>query len=285
MSVPDKDNLYDKLDELKNAVNAVENKDALGLSDDNFENYKKLLDQLLNYLYDIKKLYETDGKSELAAKLQLNGGYIEQILTNLASAQGSELIIVLDVFEQICKGYENEGNKDEKIKKALSHFFRGGYITLDDNTYYKRWNACGQTNTDHYTKRVSSHHSDKGIDQYSIQGKLVTEALFGTNNGRTWIQLESHPAKISSFSPKDILDLVGHGASYLIYKATGRNVGPYGTSPITENKPYNKNQQKADDGLIVKGYKCLAAKYREYYDAPPPTIKSTTANITTLKNE
>jgi hypothetical protein len=97
---------------------------------------------------------------------------------------------------------------------------------------YKKW--IGLQNNLVSRKGASSHQSE--TEQFAIRGPFVKEALFGTRKGEdgkthTWLQLESHPTGLRY--------LLGHLASYVIYRITGMNIGPYGRSEYTERSPLN----------------------------------------------
>jgi len=113
--------------------------------------------------------------------------------------------------------------------KHLVELMNGAQIHIEDGgALYRYWKTfSGLTNRN----KKSSHKSVD--DQYSFQGTLVKEALFGTrienNIKSTWIQLESHATSLSQ--------LPGHITSFISYRVTGKNIGPYGKSHFVDNNP------------------------------------------------
>lgn len=144
---------------------------------------------------------------------------IEEIKARYSKANESEKAFLNNIFSYISD------------PKQLVHLFRGAHIELvDQGSNYESWSKNFKDLTNRTGK--SSHQSDK--DQYSIQGNLVVECLFGTRqnkkgNRHSWVQLESHTTGAAQ--------LLGHMASWVTYKLTGENVGPFGTSKHTEANP------------------------------------------------
>ena len=109
----------------------------------------------------------------------------------------------------------------------LVHLFKGGHFVIEDGG--KCWQEGAKMEGS--KPRRSSHQS---LDsQYSFQSKLVKECLFGTRmvNGKkcSWVQLESHATGIRN--------ILGHFLSFIQYKLSGKNIGPYGKSAYTEARP------------------------------------------------
>jgi len=116
--------------------------------------------------------------------------------------------------------------------EQLIHLFKGGYIVIEDGgTRWQEW-----ANMEGSKPRRSNLQS---VDtQYSFQGDLVKECLFGTRmaNGHkcTWVQLESYPVNMDQL---DMRNLLGHFTSYVLFKLSAKNIGPNGQSVYTEAQP------------------------------------------------
>lgn len=154
----------------------------------------------------------------------------------------------------IQKRYQNASASEKKFfddifshvrdPNVLVHLFRGAHIEFNDQgKAYKDWCTNLSNLTDRSGKGQSSHQSD--VPQKSLQGDLVVECLFGARKIRgethTWFQLESHGLGVTQ--------VLGHAASFIAYKWTGKNQGPYGASPHTEANPLiltytNSNQRQ-----------------------------------------
>lgn len=81
-------------------------------------------------------------------------------------------------------------------------------------------------------RRISSHSSDR--PQYGVpEGRVLSALLVGTLSNATWLQLEGSPWD-PGHRP---LGSLGHVLDFLEYAASGRNVGPLGTSPSTDRRP------------------------------------------------
>lgn len=118
-------------------------------------------------------------------------------------------------------------------KLDRSNFFlqilRGAYVMIEDQgRSYDKLQKIGNLN-----ERTSSHESD--AKQFSLTGSFVKECLFsrkqikkenGTLHTVTWFQLERYPLKFGS----RFLHLI----TYILYKLSGHNQGPYGSSPHRE---------------------------------------------------
>jgi hypothetical protein len=133
----------------------------------------------------------------------------------------------LESFGAIIKHFP-DAKKVEFVKQVL----QGAYVQIEDGgKIYDEWVA----NDDLHKKlRHSSHHScDK---QYSFQGPLFKECLFskkivtdenGIKRETTWFQLERYPTERIYALP--------HLLTWILYKITGHNQGPHGSSPHTEH--------------------------------------------------
>lgn len=86
--------------------------------------------------------------------------------------------------------------------------------------------------------RVSSHKSDS--QQYEVRLKVEGRAgylLFGVFEGCSWFQLERHSGRIEAVNLlSGAVEGLRHLGSFVQYRLTGRNVGPFGTSPHTETR-------------------------------------------------
>lgn len=112
----------------------------------------------------------------------------------------------------------------------MAEVLRGAYIQIEDGgTSYDDW--CAHM-PDKFL-RLSSHESDS--PQYAFRGPIVSEALFsrkavaqpdGTKKIVTWFQLERYPAKFGY----NML----HLWTWVLYKMSGKNQGPFGDSDHRE---------------------------------------------------
>ena len=169
-----------------------------------------------------------------------------EILKNLEKASLSERMLTLDVLEHITN-YVGSAGEDEKVMNdrkqiittKIADFLKGGQIVFDDNAeLYGKWSNFTKNRVSR--KGTSSHQSED--EQFAVRGPFVKEALFGTRNDvtgkkHTWLQLESHPTGLRY--------ILGHLLSYVIYKITGKNVGPYGRSEYTEKNSLKLNKKPA----------------------------------------
>lgn len=130
--------------------------------------------------------------------------------------------------------------KDEDLAEVL----KGGHFCIKDGgQMFKQWeDAIAKSSqfedlTEDKKKkkhaRMSSHRSDPGFSQYGVQGPAMRELIFSriTKDDAiyTWIQAESHPTSLGH--------IIRHMKSYMAYKITNMNQGPYGDSNATESKP------------------------------------------------
>lgn len=151
--------------------------------------------------------------------------------------------LLLDFLDQ-----SNEVSQDEKMflnflrnqiafpegkeEELIYEIFKGGYVILeDDGKTYAEWSKLKSCR-----ERLSSHASD--AKQYGIQGPIVKEWLFsrkqlpderGNPKVVTWFQLERYPTQW--------VYSIAHLWTYVLYKWTGENQGPYGSSKYQESFP------------------------------------------------
>ncbi|CAL7961036.1 hypothetical protein GAMM_10053 [Gammaproteobacteria bacterium] len=179
-----------------------------------------------------------------------------EILKNLEKASLSERMLTLDVLELFTKyvysapDEKNMLDRKKDVTAKVAEFLKGGQIIFPDEGagLYGKWSKFNKQNLVS-RKGASSHQSED--EQFAVRGPFVKEALFGTRkdaagNKHTWLQLESHPTGLRY--------LLGHLLSYVIYKITGKNIGPYGRSEYTEKAPLNLNKTPAlESPGITKG--------------------------------
>lgn len=119
----------------------------------------------------------------------------------------------------------NDMTKEQVILEMLY----GAYFVIEDGgKSYDQWTQKhGLTNK---KQRISSHISD--AKQYAIRGHIFKEFLFSTkldvNKKKvTWFQLERYPTTF--------LMNIHHLMTYILYRCTGKNQGPFGSSIYREN--------------------------------------------------
>lgn len=144
----------------------------------------------------------------------------------LSYASDNEIAIVSFLYNRITL---NPPKKQEIFTEILN----GGYVLLDDEgSVYEEW-----LDLDNIKERPSSHAScDK---QYAFYGSVVHEFLFsvreiqdpktGKIKKYTWFQLECYPMKYGYF--------MRHMFSWILYKVTNKNQGPFGVSAFKESNP------------------------------------------------
>ncbi|AZL15010.1 hypothetical protein EF513_00295 [Rickettsiales endosymbiont of Stachyamoeba lipophora] len=133
----------------------------------------------------------------------------------------------------------------------LVKFLKGAHFVIEDNgELFQHFNTTGLV-----AARHSSHYptaADK-IEGGIRAGNLFKEILIGKTTDKdnktiTFIQLESHIVDLKlTFNLIKILhsikELILHMCDYIVYKATGKNVGQYGLSEHTEHhKPIRIKQ-------------------------------------------
>ena len=115
----------------------------------------------------------------------------------------------------------------------LVSFLQGAHVIVGDDDLYDRWIFPTSR------RRLSSHHRtvDKSrTPDYGYDGPLVRESLHGKAVAGTWVQLERTKATFQPGKLPSWTDLV-HLRDYVIYRATGKNVGPWGLSAHVDTRP------------------------------------------------
>jgi hypothetical protein len=121
---------------------------------------------------------------------------------------------------------------DKKKLEVVKQVLLGAYIQIDDGgSFYDDWvEEVQPTKTRH-----SSHASSN--PQYSFQGPLCKECLLS----KKWVKDEKGEREVTWFQferyPVERVWLFAHLFSWIVYKITGQNQGPHGSSPHTENNP------------------------------------------------
>jgi hypothetical protein len=116
---------------------------------------------------------------------------------------------------------------------ALVHLLQGAHVIVGEDSLYERWIFPASR------KRMSSHHRtvDKATTpDYGLDGPLVRESLHGKAPFGTWIQLERTKATFRWGTLPTWSDVV-HLRDYVIYRITGKNVGPWGLSAMVDTRP------------------------------------------------
>lgn len=112
-------------------------------------------------------------------------------------------------------------------QEQFVEFLKGANIRLNDNgELYDKWMELP-----HRKNRVSSHPSNGS--QYAIRGNFLKENLFyiRVEDGRryTRLQLEAEPVTLTKTAE--------HMCTYLRYRCSGLNQGPYGESEHNDRNP------------------------------------------------
>jgi hypothetical protein len=110
----------------------------------------------------------------------------------------------------------------------------GGHVIVDDPDLYENWRFAQVSH-----QRLSSHHRDIDKTLYpdiGMRGLVVREKLHGRTAQGTWLQLEKTPAVFGK-RKLPTLDDVRHLMDYITYRVTHSNVGPWGLSRWTEQRP------------------------------------------------
>jgi hypothetical protein len=140
---------------------------------------------------------------------------------------GANLTKVIDLV--------NQANPDEikiladvmRIKAAQQYFgevMRGAHVEIvDGHAAYHVWRTLKTAKS-----RASSHQSEG--TQYQVSGPFSKAILFGKRRDVTWLQLEGHPWS-------GVQSRLGHIVDFFRYKVTGKNQGPFGSSPYVEKNP------------------------------------------------
>ena len=128
------------------------------------------------------------------------------------------------------------GEKIEKKIEILTKLFNGAQVHLKGEHYYHRW----KTGKHFSRENLSSHDSNKA--QYSVRGAVVIACLVGTRkdeNGdiHTWFQFERHQVGGSNIIDF-MINTIAHLCNWILYRFTGKNIGPHGSSQYTDNNPF-----------------------------------------------
>jgi hypothetical protein len=116
---------------------------------------------------------------------------------------------------------------------ALVGVLQGAHVIVGDDDLYERWIFPTSR------RRMSSHHRtvDKGLTpDYGLDGPLVRESLHGKAAVGTWVQLERTKATFQWGKLPSWHDVL-HIRDFVIYRMTGKNVGPWGLSAHVDTRP------------------------------------------------
>jgi hypothetical protein len=126
----------------------------------------------------------------------------------------------------------------------LVNFLQGAHLLVGDDALYEEWIFPKSR------RRLSSHHRtvDKATSpDYGIDGPLVRESLHGKAASGTWVQLERTKATFQWGKAPTWSDAM-HIRDYVIYRMTGKNVGPWGLSAHVDTRPMLLRPQNATTG-------------------------------------
>jgi hypothetical protein len=115
----------------------------------------------------------------------------------------------------------------------LVSLLQGAHVLVGDDDLYERWIFPASR------RRMSSHHRavDKRVTpDYGLDGPLVRESLHGKAAVGTWVQLERTKATFQWGKLPTWSDAV-HIRDYVLYRITGKNVGPWGLSAHVDTRP------------------------------------------------
>jgi hypothetical protein len=169
------------------------------------------------------------------------GDFSPKLADAVAAATDPEVRVMSDLIEQ---GLSIPG---------LVGLLQGAHILVGDDGLYEAWIFPRSR------RRMSSHHRnvDKALTpDYGVDGPLVREALHGKAVVGTWIQLERTKATFRWGSLPTWSDVV-HIRDYILYRITGKNVGPWGlsahvdTRPVLLRPPHATRGRAAGRGLSV----------------------------------
>ena len=116
---------------------------------------------------------------------------------------------------------------------ALVNVLQGAHVVVGDDELYEQWIFPSSR------RRLSSHHRNvdkKATPDYGLAGPLVRESLHGKAVMGTWVQLERSMATFQ-FGKLPTWSDVEHLRDYVIYRVTGKNVGPWGLSALVDTRP------------------------------------------------
>jgi hypothetical protein len=115
----------------------------------------------------------------------------------------------------------------------LVGLLQGAHVLVGDDDLYERWIFPTSR------RRMSSHHrtvDKKTTPDYGLDGPLVRESLHGKAEVGTWVQLERTKATFQWGKLPTWSDAV-HIRDYVLYRITGKNVGPWGLSAHVDTRP------------------------------------------------
>jgi hypothetical protein len=136
---------------------------------------------------------------------------------------------------------------------ALVHLLQGAHLLVGDDSRYEAWIFPASR------RRLSSHHRNvdkRKTPDYGIDGPLVRESLHGKATIGTWVQFERTKANFR-WGQLPTWDDALHLRDYVVYRLTGKNVGPWGlsanvdTRPILLRAPHRTSGRGALAGLAV----------------------------------
>lgn len=157
---------------------------------------------------------------------ELDHPLMEEILYQLFEASDEEMKLINALFDHF-----------DIRTGQLREILNGAHvILLDHGEFYHLWKSEYPN-----TPRSSSHFSFQ--PQFSIKGSVVSEMLVGTRplpltlqffdpekGPHTWFQLER--SEITGFS-----SFLAHMKDYFWYIWSGKQQGPFGSSPYTDKEP------------------------------------------------
>jgi hypothetical protein len=115
----------------------------------------------------------------------------------------------------------------------LVGLLQGAHVLVGDDDLYERWIFPTSR------RRMSSHHRNvdkNATPDYGLDGPLVRESLHGKAEVGTWVQLERTKATFQWGKLPTWSDAV-HVRDYVLYRITGKNVGPWGLSAHVDTRP------------------------------------------------
>ncbi len=173
-----------------------------------------------NYMYQKINMIKNPKQKELA-------------LSRLKTATDEEIHLLADIINLLSAA---------KKESMFNEILNGAHIKIDDKgVFYNRWcKFLGKT------PRQSSHASLS--QQFSIQGSLIRECLFGDTQDEdgtryTWLQLERNPTGLLYFFQ--------HMGNFVEYKATLENIGPLGRSKYTDANPFILEYYPSADEVLA----------------------------------
>jgi hypothetical protein len=197
---------------------------------------KVYLNQFFRIVFGYSNKKANDKAKELTKSLSkyYESSDIRTIFLNLHSS--SIKSITLNSNEIKILNFLHQKVDWQKLPKGISkelvmlELLYGAYFVIEDGgKNYDQWKK-GPDSLLGIKRRLSSHCSDNS--QYAFRGSFFKEFLFSTKsdeNGKrvTWFQLERYPATF--------LMNIHHLVTYILYKFTGKNQGPFGASIYREN--------------------------------------------------